>query len=281
MKILILLFLLIIALLDCTQQKSKLNDKETINIDGFWQLSYSKYEGEKTSEQFGCPLFDAPIEWIYQPHALGTHILIKSDSISIFRYPYEYYGTYKYELSRDSLFIHSNYTSTYAFSMQQSHQDTIVLNFEEEFTSTCILSAISKYERSSYNTNIIDKLVRDSISCDSLIGKWWYLRKEISYEDGADPTILNFPAGMPDSLFITENKIKREGLKHYVVFEFESTIVRMIISSPAENSFILRPEDPKYKILFSSFYDYGEYGGVDTVYYDVVFQKSNPYPYGY
>ncbi|MFH2143700.1 MAG: hypothetical protein ABIJ97_14845 [Bacteroidota bacterium] len=271
-----MLILFSVVLFGCSpikQNNKQQTDSMNLELEGFWIMEYSQYTGEKTPEQSGCPIPDVPIEWIYQPRALGSHILIKNDSISLFRYPYEYYGTFKYEIIGDSLFVESNGTFTNIFLVKKNDSDTLTLYFEEEFTSTCILSSETKYVRISPDFEIINKLIQDSISCDSLIGKWWYLRKEISYEDGTEPTILNFPQGMPDSIFVSPEIINQAIYQPFIELKLDNRSVKMFFKSPSKSSFTLIPEFKKDKILFADFIDYQENGGIDTIYYDVIYRN--------
>jgi hypothetical protein len=275
MKNIITFAMLFITLFGCSEVKELEKEQtgsENLKLDGFWLLSSSQYKGEKTSQQSGCLIPDAPIESLYQPDALGSHLLIKEDSISFFRYPYAYYGTFKYEVFEDSLFIKSDFTSTYQFLIQKNKEDTVVLNFEEEFTSTCLLSAEARYQRFIPNLEVVNKLLQYSISCDSLIGKWWYLRKEIAYEDGMDPTILPFPKGMPDSIFASQEIINQDLHTAFIELELDHKMVKMLIKQPNEFSFSLSPKIKNDKILFSNFYAYEK--RIDTIYYDVLYQSN-------
>jgi hypothetical protein len=271
---LVMLVTLLVTLFGCSMDEQENKEQPALvnlELDGYWLMSYGLYLGE--TEQLGCPVLDAPIEWTYQPRALGSHLLIKDDSISIFRYPYAYYGTYKYEIIEDSLFIKSDYTSTYKFSIQKKNEDTLVLNFEEEFTSTCLLSSEASYTSFIPDSEIINKLIQDSISCDSLIGKWWYLRKEISSEDGTEPTILNFPKEMPDSIFVSQEIINQDIIKPFIELELDNRIVKLFFKNPYEYSFTLEPEIENDDILFARFIDYLESEDVDTVFHDVIYRR--------
>lgn len=267
------IILVIVVLLGCFGCKSKQTESINLRLDGFWFMSSSIYQGEKTSQQANCPATDALIEDIYHPYALGTHLLVKEDSISLFYYPYEYYGTFKYKIVGDSLLIKSNYTSTNIFIIQNSNKDTFTLNFEESFTSTCLLSAQVKYKRLNPDSAIINKLLQDSISCSPLIGKWWYLRKEIHYEDGTEPTILNFPQGMPDSIFVSQELINQDAHKPFITLKLNHRMVKMFFKKPSKHSYRLTPKFKSDAILFSNFIDYGKY--TDTIYHDVIYQNFN------
>lgn len=272
MKKPITLFILATAMLSCTQQQDQTNDQldpPIAKLDGYWILASSQYKGEKTSDQLGCPIPDARVEDLYQPRALGPHLLIKDDKVSVFRYPYAYYGTFNYKIVDDSLVLESGYTSTSKFFIHNRNNDTVALRFEEELTSTCLLSSEAMYTRFSPNQEVINKLMQDSISCDSLVGKWWYLRKAIHYEDGMDPTILNFPKGMPDSIFVSQEMINQDARKPFIELELDDRIVKMLFKYPYDDEFILAPEIESDRLLFSGFHGYEEYK--DTSYYDVVY----------
>ncbi|MBD3637441.1 MAG: hypothetical protein HUJ25_08820 [Crocinitomicaceae bacterium] len=274
MRNLITALIVLLGMFGCSQNKEQNSDQielTSVDLDGYWGMTNSQYKGEKTSSQAGCPTLDVSIEAIYQPHALGSHILIKDDSISFFRYPYEYYGTYKYEIREGLLCIESDYTATEKFSIQKTDNDVLILNFVEDFTSTCPLSSEAKYERFTPDPELINKLIHDSISCDSLTGKWWYLRKRISHGDGMDPTILNFPKGMPDSIFITQEVINHDFHKPFIALELDHRNVKLFFENPGENSFELVPENKDDKILFCNFFDYGE--TIDTIYRDIIYRR--------
>ncbi|MGH1334832.1 MAG: hypothetical protein ACRBFS_01795 [Aureispira sp.] len=264
---------LLMVMFGCIEDKGLKKEQTAsikVKLDGFWRLSFSHYEGEKTSQQEGCLIPDAPIETLFKPYALGSHLLIREDSISLFRYPYAYNGTFKYETRGTSLWIALSPSLTSKFVLQKNEEGALILNFEEQVTSTCLLSAKASYEPFVPNSVIIKKLLRNKISCDSLMGKWWHLRKEITYEDGGEPTVLNFPKGMPDSLFVSPKILNQDTTSPFIELELDDRSVKMFIEEPSKHSYILTPAMKNDELLFSRFIDYGE--EVDTIYEKVIYE---------
>lgn len=265
MKKLITLVILFIGTVGCSGYK----ESKKWNLDGFWSLSSSQYNLEGSPDL--CIDFEAFA--LMNPYALGTHILIKGDSVSLFRYPFEYYGTFKYEMLGDSLVIKTDRNATTHFAIQKPNENTLLLNFVEAYTSKCSLPAEATYESFTPDPDVINKLIRDSISYDPLVGKWWYLRTQIGYNDGSEPTIILFPKGMPDSIFISQELIHKNALQPFIELKLNNKMVKMFIHDPYENSFKLEPEFEKDGILFHSFIDYGEYGGIDTIHHEVMYRR--------
>jgi hypothetical protein len=273
MKNIITLTVLFIALLACSSNKESAGDpavSTNIKLDGYWKLVHSDYDFEKALEKMDCP--DPEAMALYDPRALGSHFCIRGDSILFFRYPYRYFGSAHYKISGDSLFVNSDPSFADKFSMMVSPPDSLRLHFRERVTSTCIITAKAEYARFTPDIKRIDQLIRDSVSYEPLVGKWWYLRKQIGYEDGTEPTILKFPKGMPDSILVTQEMISSNSPKPYIDLKLNRRNVRLRFQDADEYSFTLTPTSISDKILFSDFYDYGG-GHIDTVYYDVIYHR--------
>jgi hypothetical protein len=268
LRMLVILFIGIFGFSGCQGTRSERTDTKKWNLDGFWSLSSSEYNTRSSPDL--C--IDFEFFALLDPYALGSHILIKADSVSLFRYPFEYYGTFKFEIVGDSLFIKANRNYANNFAIQKPDKNTLLLNFVEEYTDGCSLAAEAKYESLTPNSEMINKLMRDSISYDSITGKWWYLRTEIGYNDGSEPTILNFPKGMPDSIFVSQELINKNARQPFIELKLNNKMVKMFIKNPYENSFILEPAFKKDEILFCNFIDYGN-GRIDTIYRDVIYRR--------
>lgn len=272
MKSILTLIILLLGLLSCSEDRS-LNKKQTnpkyIKLDGFWQRSFSNYDFRDAIQSMNCP--DPEAMALYDPYALGTHVSIQADSISFFRYPYQYYGTFEYKVLEDSLFVESDLRLAPQFLIQKASEDSLLLNFEEEVTSTCTINATANYDRFTPDAEIINKLMQDSVSYNSLIDQWWYLRKEIGYNDGSEPIILKYPKGMPDSLFLSKEIIDRNVKHPFVELELNHRIVKLFIENPSKYSYRLRPNLEEDKKLFNWLIDYDDY--IDTIYYDVIYKK--------
>ncbi|MGL4597528.1 MAG: hypothetical protein ACRCYO_08375, partial [Bacteroidia bacterium] len=82
------------------------------------------------------------------------------------------------------------------------------------------------------------------------------------------------PKGMPDSIFVSQEIIHRNGNHPFVALKLKNSIVNMYFKDPAAYSFRLQPEFKKDEILFASFADYRKYGGgLDTNYFEVIYYK--------
>lgn len=275
MKNSITIALLFIGIIGCTgnhKDKGEPRPSKTWNLDGFWSLSSSEFIHDPEHHEL-C----IDPEWFasLDPYALGTHVLIEGDSISLFRYPFEYYGTYNFRITGDSLYIKAGPIPTSIFALQKPTKNKLQLSFKEEYYPRCFLPAEATYENSSPDLNTINNLVRDSISYTPLAGKWWHLRKTINLEDGSDPLNLKFPKGMPDSIFISQKLINKDVRKPFVELKLNNKIVKMFIKEPYENSFMLEPALKKDKILFCDFVDYGEHGGIDTNFVEVIYRRND------
>lgn len=264
----LIILLVSFTFIQCNEETKKRPPEIKININGYWIVSTRQFKNEIPKNQ-PCPTPDA---W-FEPYALGTHFVIANDSISLFRYPFEYYGTFKYEIKDNFLLVKTNQTSTFEFLIHKVDERTIQFDFKEAVATKCILSANAEYVKFDPDPSILSKLKKDSVSYASLAGSWWHLRKEISYEDGTEPTILKFPNGMPDSLYITEEMLSANHTHPYVYMRLNGQGINLFLKHPNENGFNLEPEFTKDKILFSYFIDYDNKR--DTVYYNIVFNKAN------
>ncbi len=266
-------FTLFLILMGCSHPKEQADKgevQESIELDGYWRLSAGQYVGNKSSEQIGCPIPDARLEDLYTPDALGDHILINGDSVWVFRYPYQYLGKYQYEIEGDSMLIPGYSIAPVSF-IESSDKSKFQLKFDEAFNSSCILSAEAEYTSFAPNEEVINKLIQDSISCDSIVEKWWYLRKDISYEDGSEPLFLNYPKGVLDSIFISPDMKGINDRKPYLEFEVGGRTVKMLYSVPGKNSFTLVPELDTDRELLNCVVVVGEYLYTDTAYYDLIY----------
>lgn len=260
--------ILLMTILACSENREQARSA-TIKLDGFWQRSFSDYDFHESIQNMNC--LDPEAMALYDPCALGAYFFIEGDRISLFRYPYQYYGTFEYKMVRDSLFFKSDFIIADQFLIQKISKDSLLLNFKEEVTSGCLINATANYEPFTPDTVIINKLIKDSVSYNSLIGEWWYLRKEIGYEDGSEPTILKYPKGMPDSLFLSEEIINRNVKHPFVELKLNNRMVKLFVEYPKKYSYHLRPELEENKKLFHWLIDYGDY--IDTICYDVIYQK--------
>lgn len=268
MKSILTFTIVLLVILSCSENKEQ-TKPTNIKLDGFWWRSFSNYDFRDAIQNMNCP--DPEAMALYDPEGLGSHVSIQADSISFFRYPYQYYGTFKYKILRDSLFIESDFIIANQFLIQRVSEDSLLLNFEEKVTSTCLINAMANYEPFTPDTAIINKLIKDSVSYNSLVDEWWYLRKEIGSNDGSEPIILKYPKGMPDSLLLSKEIINRNVKHPFVELELNHRMVKLFIEYPSKYSYRLRPNLEKDKKLFSWLIDYGDY--IDTIYYDVIYEN--------
>ena len=250
-----------------TQQKATPAD----HLLGSWVRTSTRCLYEKTILRDGCPVPDVPIEDLVDPTALGRHVLIQKDSLAIFNYPFEYFGTYPYEALSDTLFFNDKGPTQRPFFIQKNHNDTLTFHIHVALSNTCILFGETTYKRFKPDSTVIAQLIQDTLSCDSLIGQWWYLRKSIHYEDGASTTYLNFPKGMPDSILLTADQIKQDPSAPFDRLVLNDRPVKMYLKAPNYGSFTLEPAVASDRILFSRFFEDGI--SIDTVCDRVLYQR--------
>jgi hypothetical protein len=273
MKNIVTLTILFIALIACTAKENAKGDQPnstTIKLDGFWLRSYCDFDFHAAMQTMGCP--DPELMALHHPEALGSHFLIKADSILFFQYPFRYLGSSKYKIFRDSLYIRSSFRFVDNFLMKMPNEDSLLLGFHEKFNDECRIISKAEYERFVPDLEIINQLIKDSVYYAPLVGRWWHLRKEIGYNDGSEPTILKFPRGMPDSIFVSQEMINRNSPRPYIDLKLNRRTVRMHFQAPCANSFTLEPALISDKILFSDSVDYGG-GYITSAYFDVVYQE--------
>lgn len=268
MKLITSVFLFSILQFACVGESKE--PQRSIKLDGYWERVESFFN-ESTVSSYDCPA----TEYYFDPEAIGPHFLVQGDSISLFRYPYQYYGTFPFQTVGDSLFIYYSKIRTDQFLVDKTGVDTIDLDFKEDFPGRCVIPAEAKYVRFEPDSAVIHKLLKDSISYKPLADKWWYLRKYISYEDGTEPTPLTYPSGMPDSIFVSREVLQSDEKAPFIELRLTNRPVKMYFDSPAPYSFSLIPAIEHDKFLFSYYIDYGEYGGIDTIPFDVIYSYWN------
>lgn len=106
-----------------------------------------------------CPVPDVPIEMQYHPKAVGSHLLITADSISVFNYPNEYFGTFKYKIDGDWLIVEHDINFPRKFRIEKNSDKTLQFAFNEHFNSTCAFASKAAYKPFSPNEKTIRKLM--------------------------------------------------------------------------------------------------------------------------
>lgn len=152
--------------------------------------------------------------------------LVAGDSISFFKYPYQYFGTYRIET--DSLRmkygpeIQKKLESAFAFPLPNSSRSHIFSALE---FLNCNLSALSisndtlrsgnRYVRQTFDPKIIKQLKKDSVNLNSLAGKWKLVDK---YSNGYEGDMqsdgfyhIGFPFKLPVVLALDAKTLSVNG----------------------------------------------------------------------
>lgn len=241
---LIFILTVFIALSGCSAQEKQLT-ATPINLDGFWEFENSQF----FEDHGNC----AAVEYHYDPWAWGSHVLIKNDSISLLRYPFQFYRTYRLKQMGDSIGIHYD-DRIDKFLVQKDSLGRLFLQFHDIPASGCLSRAEANYKSFTPDQEIIEKLFRDSINYEPLVEKWWHIRRYITSEDGSPALALQYPKGMPDSIFVSNDLIHDDIKRPFVELTLEGRPVKMFFQNPAKYSFSLTPELKSDEKLFSKFY---------------------------
>lgn len=150
---------------------------------------------------------------------IGLHFRISGDSVSFFEYPHQYFGTYKIETdsgkfvrneklqrvlnacfvndlpNRSNHYIYSSTEWLYAdFSKRVLRNDTLITN------------NYFFYKRDIFDDKIVNRLKKDSINRNTLIGQWQLKTKYEGYY-GDDDHHVQPPFNMPKELTFTKETI--------------------------------------------------------------------------
>lgn len=236
---------ILIVLNGCSAQEKQPVDSPPINMDGYWEYESSQF----FEDHDGCPA----VEYHYDPWAWGSHVLIKNDSISLLRYPFQFYRTYQLEQFGDSIGIHFDDTIK-KFFVQKDSLGGLFLQFRDIPASNCPSRAEANYKSFTPDPEIIHKLFRDSINYEPLVGKWWHIRRYITSEDGSPALALQYPKGMPDSIFVSNDMINDDIKQPFIELTLEGRSVKLFFRNPDKYSFSLIPALESDNKLFSRFY---------------------------
>lgn len=234
----ILPFLLVIFLISCAEKgeqstKPTTPEPTTFDIDGYWVMTWSDFNFNEALSNYDCP--DGEMMAMYKPMALGEHFQIKGDSIAFYRYPYQYYGTFKYELVNDSLFLDNEH-----YFLEQRTKDSLIFTFNENvFSSACPIRSEGYYERFVPDSAVIKQLMKDSLSFDHLTDQWWHIVRTETFNDGSGPYFFDIPEGTPDSLFITSDMIQYNGKQPTIDLELDDRPIILTFQEPYKYAFTL------------------------------------------
>lgn len=201
------------------------------NIQGIWNL-----KSRDCAQINPKGISEAPV-----PDEKFNTIWIDDSTISFFRYPYEFIGTYSYKRKGDQLQL-NDFSDPVTFEIKDS-----LLYITENLKKGDCLQYTNQYSRSrgnlhqdTVNEKRIDAMKKDTIHFSLLTGKW-KLSTERHLNDGSDPVALKFSFKIPHTLTFPDPRIDTTVSKQIITLDVNGKKRPFLISLMNENSFSISP----------------------------------------